>query len=177
MRASTVHRIGLLGFALAVALIALAAWGSYHAVAGLREATRYVRQTLRVREQAEIVLSLVKDAETAQRGYVVTGREEYLQPYRSTITLLPRHLAELRTLVIDDARQRGHVATLETLIADKLREVEDTVEARRQGGFDAGARIIDAGHGKQMMDHLREAVAGILEAEEALFSERRALEE
>ena len=52
MRALTVRRIGLLGFALAVALIALAAWGSYRAVADLGEATRGVRQTLRVRQQA-----------------------------------------------------------------------------------------------------------------------------
>ena len=176
MRALTVRRIGILGFALAVALIALAAWGSYRAVADLREATRQVRQTLRVRQQAEIVLSLLKDAETAQRGFVVTGREEYLQPYQSTVALLPRHLQELRTLVADDAQQRENVAAVEALIADKLREVEDTIAARRRGGFDA-ARVIDAGHGKQTMDRLREAVGRVLAVEEGLFSERRVLEE
>ena len=130
MRALTVRRIGILGFAMAVALIALAAWGSYRAVAELREATLHVRHTLGVRQQAEIVLSLLKDAETAQRGYVVTGREEYLQPYQSTVALLPGHLEQLRALVADDARQRDNVATLEALIADKLRDVEDTIAAR-----------------------------------------------
>lgn len=177
MRALTVRRIGLLGFALAVALIALAAWGSYRAVADLREATRHVRQTLRVRQQAEIVLSLVKDAETAQRGYVVTGRDEYLEPHRSAVVLLSGHLEELRALVQDDPRQREAVGGLEGLIADRLRDVDDTIEARRRGGFAAAARVIDSGRGKEIMDGLRRAVARILDAEEALFSERRVLEE
>lgn len=177
MRALTVRGIGLLGFAIAVTLIALAGWGSYRAVADLREATRHVRHTLSVRQQAEIVLSLLKDAETAQRGYVVTGREEYLQPYQSTVALLPRHLEQLRTLVADDARQRDSVATIEALIRDKLREVDDTIAARRQGGFDAAARVIDSGYGKRIMDRLREAVGRVLEAEEGMFSERAVLEE
>jgi PAS domain S-box-containing protein len=177
MRALTVRRIGLLGFAVAVALIALAAWGSYRAVADLREATRGVRQTLRVRQQAEIVLSLVKDAETAQRGYVVTGREEYLAPYQSAMALLPRHLDELRALVAASPGQRDLVTRVERLTADKLRETADTIAVRRQGGFDAAARAIDAGHGKQLMDRLREEMARLLDGEEAVFSVRRALEE
>src|SRR5262245_3734229 len=53
MRALTVRGIGLLGFAAAVGLIAVAAWGSYRAVGNLRDATLDVRHTLRVREQAE----------------------------------------------------------------------------------------------------------------------------
>jgi PAS domain S-box-containing protein len=177
MRALTVRRIGLLGFAIAVTLIALAAWGSYRAVVDLREATLHVRHTLRVRQQAEIVLSLLKDAETAQRGYVVTGREEYLQPHQSTVALLPRHLEQLRMLVADDPRQRGDVATIEALIRDKLREVDDAIAARRQGGFAAAARVIDSGYGMRIMDRLREAVRRVLEAEEGMFSERAVLEE
>jgi PAS domain S-box-containing protein len=177
MRALTVRRIGLLGFALAVALIALAAWGSYRAVADLGEATRGVRQTLRVRQQAEIVLSLLKDSETAQRGFVVTGREEYLEPHQSTLALLPRHLEQLRALAADNAGQRDNVAALEALIAARLRDVEDTIAVRRQGGLDPAARLIDTGQGKQIMDGIRQAVARVLAVEDALFEERRALEE
>ena len=177
MRALTVRRIGVVGFAIAVALIALAAWASYRSVADLREATRHVRNTLRVRQQAEVVLSLLKDAETAQRGYVVTGREEYLEPYRSTVALLPSHFEQLRALVVGDARQRDQVTALEALIRDKLREVDDAIAARRQGGFDAAVRAIDSGQGKRLMDRLRETVARILVAEEATFSVRRAQEE
>src|SRR5262245_18107406 len=177
MRTPTVRRIGQLGFALAVVLIALAAWASDQAVAELLEATSHVRQTLRVRQEAEIVLSLLKDAETAQRGYAVTGREEYLQPYQSTVALLPGHLERLRALVRDDPRQREAVGGLEGLIADKLRDVDETIEARRRSGFAAAASVIEFGRGKEIMDGLRRAVARILAAAEALFSERRALEE
>ena len=176
MRAMTVRRMGLLGFALAVALIALAAWGSYRALADLREATHGVRQTMRIRQEAEIVLSLLKDAETAQHGYVVTGRDDYLQPYQSAVNLLPRHLNALRALVADEAGQRD-LAGLEALVADKLREVSGTVAARRQGGFGAAAQVIEAGSGKQIMDRLRQVVGHLLEEEEARFSVRRELEQ
>jgi methyl-accepting chemotaxis protein len=107
------------------------------------------------------VLSLVKDAETGQRGFVITGDEEYLEPHRSAIVALPATLDALRDLMADEPAQARRLAEVESLAATKLAELRQTIELRRSAGFDAALGVIKGGEGKRTMDELRRVLGDL----------------
>ncbi|HEV8676539.1 MAG TPA: CHASE3 domain-containing protein [Methylomirabilota bacterium] len=177
MRSLTVWRLSVLAFALACALLAALGWMSYRRLAELREAARSVEHTLTVRSAADVLLSLIKDAETGQRGFLVTGDASYLQPYGTAVASIPERLERLRQLTIDNRSQQEHLAALDGLIRQKLDELNATIGAYRSEGPAAAARIVLGGDGKQVMDRIRTVVAAIRAEENRLLSERTAVED
>ena len=112
------------------------------------------------------VLSLVKDAESGQRGYVITGRPEYLAPYRSAAASIEAQLDALERLAREDAVQRRLMADLRRRVGAKLGELELTVGLRDRKGFDLTRDVIALGAGRAEMEALR-ATAGEMAAHEA----------
>ena len=78
------------------------------------------------------MLSSAKDAETGQRGFVLTGDPQYRQVYDQAITALPSELSNLRASVADEPALRARVATLDNLISEKLAELKQTVALARE---------------------------------------------
>ena len=164
-------------FALSCVVIAGLAWVSLSRMNRLQEETRLVRHTLLVREQTEAVLGLVKDAETGQRGYVITGDPGYLAPFAQAVTNVKDELAALRRLTREDPDQQERLRHLEALVAEKLVELDQTIRARTDQGFDAAAHIVATDRGKRLMDEIR-LLAGTMRSEEdRLYAERAAREE
>jgi len=110
---------------------------------------------------ADQVLSDVKDAETGQRGYVITGSNDYLDPYTKGSESTVADFNKLRDLVSPNPRQKENVARLDKLIHDKLDELKETVDARRDSGFDASAAIVRSNRGKLLMDGIRATIAAM----------------
>jgi PAS domain S-box-containing protein len=106
-------------------------------------------------QQIEQALSSVKDAESGQRGFVLTGNPDYLDAYNAALSALPGQLAILRASVADEPAQRTRVATLSGLIAEKLDELKETVALRRNEGFKAALSVVETNRGKQTMDAIR----------------------
>ncbi len=114
-------------------------------------------------EQLESVL---KDAETGQRGFIITGDESYLLPFNQATARLPADLEKLRkypSVVITPEE----VAKVTALIQQKMAELNSTIEVRRSQGFDATLPIVRAGSGKQLMDDLRSEVGRLRERQAA----------
>jgi CHASE3 domain sensor protein len=88
----TARRLSLAAFGAACVLLILVGWVSVRQAVNLREANRAVERTLIVREELEVILSLVKDAETGQRGFLITGSAQYLEPYELARTSMAQHL-------------------------------------------------------------------------------------
>src|SRR6476660_9800787 len=110
-------------------------------------------------EQLESVL---KDAETGQRGFIITGDENYLLPFNQATARLPVDLEKLRkypSVVITPEE----VAKVTALIQQKMAELNSTIEVRRSQGFDATLPIVQAGSGKKLMDDLRSEVGRLKE--------------
>jgi PAS domain S-box-containing protein len=106
--------------------------------------------------------SVVKDAETGQRGFVITGDESYLQPFNQATAQLPADLEKLRkcsrvVLAPDEA------AKVADLVQRKMEELRSSIDLRRSGGFEAALPQIQSGSGKQLMDELRQEVAQLRE--------------
>lgn len=118
-----------------------------------------VQHSNEVYVRLERVLALARDAETGQRGYVITGRDDYLEPYRDAEPKLERQLDQLSSLLQNDPPQMQRLARLRGLVDEKHRELQQVIDVRREKGFDAAQAIVMTDTGKAFMDRAREAVA------------------
>ncbi len=173
MRSSTAWRASLVAFALGIALLAAGAWTAYTRLTELRDANAAVEHTLLVRAEAGGVLSLLKDAETGQRGFVIVGADDYLAPYSAALNALPGRVDQLRRLTADNAVQQKHVADLDDLITRRLDVLRGGIDARRRGGPEAAAAVVRDGEDKRLMDAAREVVDAITAEEDRLLVERQ----
>lgn len=114
--------------------------------------------------QSEFVLSSVKDAETALRGYLLTGDETFLQPWTEASARLPEQIARLRDHVGRAAVGQAELRILQQHTAERLALIDRSIELRR-GGDAAGALApIRSSEGKRAMDLLRAEVANFQDA-------------
>ncbi len=155
----------MLGYGLAIAAVIIIAVLSYIAVRGSVDNAQRVTHTLRLVEQLQALLSTMKDAETGQRGYLLTGEESYLEPYTNARAALAGEISRARELVVTDASQQQRLQVLEQLSADKMAELAQTVVLRRKGDTAAAMALVHTDRGREIMDRIR-AVAADMTAEE-----------
>ena len=132
-----------------------------------------VEHTNKVNNQMDLFLSDMKDAETGQRGYIITGDETYLQPYNAALTSIPADLSNLHTL-IQAADVKAAIAPVDTLVASKLAELKQTIDLRRTSGFDAAEAVVATNAGKETQDAIRTDVASAQKIENDLQTQRNA---
>ena len=118
-----------------------------------------------IAESARLLLALT-DAETGQRGFVITGDEKYLLPYNNARAELPEIAGRLRSTKIISLRPQT-LAAIQELAEAKLAELESTIAARRAQGLEAAAAIVTKGSGNQVMSQLREQIVRLQEQQEA----------
>lgn len=171
MRWSISHTINI-GFGVALLILSIVGVASYRSTIGLVEASARVAQTHRVIEQLESVFSRLKDVETGERGYIITGRPGYLEQYNVALGRIDQDLGNLRSLTADNPNQQRRLDALEPLIARKLAFTRATVDTRAAQGFEAAARQLLTGEGKSLMDEIRRLIDQ-MEAEENRLLEQR----
>ena len=130
-----------------------------------------------VRNATDDLLALLTDAETAQRGYLLTGKETYLEPYNKARTALPAVLASLDSATRSNSTQAERVAALQPVLAAKLQELAKTIDVRRSQGLAPALEIVDSGKGKALMDDVRARCAVIRDLSEQRTAEFAALAE
>ncbi len=111
----------------------------------------------------EIVLGKVTDAETGQRGYIITGNEDYLRPYHAAVATIDKDIKKLRFITKDNAGHQQMLDTLEPLIIEKLGGLANRINLRKNKGFDAAAREVRIAKGKDIMDKIRKNTDGMEE--------------
>ena len=112
-------RQGLLlnaGLAVALAILAAAGWQSDRNLRAVAEADKWVTHTHVAIQDLERLMSALKDEETGQRGYLLTGEEIYLEPYQAAPGLARSNLADLKQLTLDNLAQQQRLARIEALI-------------------------------------------------------------
>jgi len=128
---------------------------SYHQWWRYRDANAEAGQTRDVLGACDQLLSSLTDAETSQRGFLLTGEQNYLQPYNHAIQEIPAELSTIWRLLGARAGQSGNAARLNALTADKLAELRETIDARRMGGLAAALAMVENGRGQKAMDDIR----------------------
>jgi PAS domain S-box-containing protein len=124
-----------------------------------------VEHTSEVRLSLSHLLSIIVDAETGVRGYLLAGEGTFLEPYQRSQAAWPAELAHLRTLTADNPEQQRRLGRVQQLIGERFE-----ILAKMRSGYDAGERgeplIALVREGKPRMDALR-AIIAELEGEEA----------
>jgi methyl-accepting chemotaxis protein len=150
---------------------------AYQNTQTLIENDRQVSHSHQVRGALGELLSLLKDAETGYRGYIITGNEAFLEPYNPAPAELEKALDNLRRLTSDNRIQQQRLDAIAPVITTKLAELKANVELRRTAGFEPAAKVVAAGAGKASMDQLRVMVAEMDREERELLDTRHALAE
>jgi CHASE3 domain sensor protein len=132
-----------------------------------------IEQTHQVIATLNQLFISLQDAETGQRGFVITGDESYLKPYQEAVTALTPTLAHLRELTAESETQSIRIGRLGMLVDDKLAELGRTIVLRRAAGFRVAATDIASNVGKDLMDDVRREVALVGTAERTLLQERQ----
>jgi diguanylate cyclase (GGDEF)-like protein len=172
MEASTSRIAG--GFLFAFALLALNALVSFTTLNDLVAANHLVANTEQsLRLLGELRAALV-DAETGQRGYIISGEERYLEPYTNARPVIAAKLKELLRLTMDDTERAARLSSLEPLVAKRLDWLNEGIAARRQGGATSAVGLGQEGQGKTAMDRIRHIVSEIQNREEILLATRSA---
>jgi methyl-accepting chemotaxis protein len=172
MRSWTPRRASLIGFVLSAALFAGIGMFAVIRIIELGAANAAVEHTLMVRAEAEGLMSLMKDAETGQRGYIITGQQEYVEPYNTAVIELPKRIQSFRRFTADNPVQQQNITVFEGLAHRKMMILRDGIAARQEDGFDAAAAIVAAGEGKRVMDASRVVVSQMLAEEDRLWHDR-----
>jgi len=160
------------GFALSFVLLAAIGAVAYRSINTLSRTSSSVAHTHVVLEHIASVLSLLKDAETGQRGYIITGDESFLEPYQDAGTEIATTVNELRDLTSDNPAQQKRIRQAEPLIAAKLSELKRIIEMRRNRDVEQATKAVQAGVGKKIMDDLRRVLAEMEQEERDLLKRR-----
>jgi methyl-accepting chemotaxis protein len=131
-----------------------------------------VDHTFQVMSGIDNVLLRLQDAETGQRGFIITGDEAYLAPFKSAEQELSDALAGLGRMVSDNADQQIEIANLQQLADGKLSELQETIVTRRNEGLEPARLKVISSTGKETMDRIR-SVAGAMRTTEQRLLEAR----
>lgn len=160
-----------------VLLCCVAIWAVWAQHQNVEKTRLALQQSYRVQVQLQNVFSLIQDAETSQRGYILTGDPAFLTPYNDAAPAIGRSLGRLQALLRDDPDLLQKVIALEQLIQAKRTEMARTIQIRDTQGGAAAAAAVQGGIGKKLMDQIRDSIASLRGAEERARTDRRALEE
>ncbi|WAC72136.1 response regulator [Roseateles sp. SL47] len=155
----------VLAFALAVLTILMTAFMSWRSQQAQSATADAMARTLEVQEQIQALGSAIKDAETGQRGYLLTGTDTYLLPFNTAQVVLPTAVQRLRVSWADNAPQRARLDTVELLYKTKLAEMKETIDMRRRGDSVDALATVQGDRGRILMDRIR-TLLGEMEREE-----------
>jgi signal transduction histidine kinase len=159
MKSSIFSKVSL-GFGAALAIVLAIDVVSYRSLRALIAHVEAMFQIERIDHELIHVLRLLQDAETGQRGFVITGEKSYLQPYEEALRTLHQDIGRMREMVLRVGSRplQDSVNALDPLVDEKLAELRDTIEARRQEGFDAAQVLVRSNHGMNAMNNIRRLI-------------------
>ena len=118
--------------------------------------------------------SLVKDAETGQRGFLYTGDPKYLTPYDLAVGEVTGHIDRLAELTADNPRQQARISELRGLVQGKLNELGQTIAYYRAGRPEEAKAIVVSDHGRLLMTQIRSLTEEMVREEDSLWAARSA---
>jgi PAS domain S-box-containing protein len=159
-------RITATVFGLTAAFVTGSTWLTYRAGERVLKLHQEEEERRRTMVALDDLFSTLQDAETGQRGFIITGDEKYLEPFRSAQARLPERIkrfANSSQLGISE----GNRNALDEAIQQKIAELTQTIEVRRSEGFEAVLPFIRDDNGKKIMDRIRGMVARLREEQQA----------
>jgi PAS domain S-box-containing protein len=145
---------------------------SYQATRTLINNDQWVRHTYQVINELEVILSTVKDAETGERGYIISGLDNFLEPYQAALAEIDNRIQALKALTADNPAHQARIPVLQRKINDRIESLKMGIALRRTGDAAGAYRLIASGIGKRQMDDLRQFISGMEADQNRLLIER-----
>jgi two-component sensor histidine kinase/CHASE3 domain sensor protein len=155
-----------------LALICLAAMASLLLMQGIGRQLRDVADTYAVRSAALELTHVLSQAEAAQRGYLLTGDEDFIGPYREAVSSLDRRVAALKQMTEDDPGQRARVTSITGDIASKMAEMARTVELVAAEREAEAQTLTETGMGVRLMAEVNATLEDFIAEEDLKLAAR-----
>jgi len=137
------------------------------------EDREWVNHTYLVVEKLQTIRIDITQAETGQRGYMLTGQDKYLELYGAGVNRVHQDMIELADLIADNSRERDAIRRLDPLIAARLAELGDGIEVRKRSGLLAGVEAVTrANNGEKWMGQIAAQISEMRQTEAQLLSKR-----
>jgi CHASE3 domain sensor protein len=154
-----------------VALVAMT-WLVHQTGGQFNDSFNWVLRNYKVLDMFEQTQAHIVDAEANQRGYLLTGRQEYIEPYQSAMGLINDDLSQLKRLTLNDPAQQSNLATLERLVTEEL--VFDPATAFSNGQFSTNTSVVAlTARGKAKIESLRQVLFLAREEQEQSLSKHQ----
>jgi len=157
------------GFVLLTGVVAVTAWF----VSRQESANKWVQHTLEVRERLARILSVLQDAETGQRGYLLTADESYLDPFKRAMAEYDSDIEKLGAAIADNETQKQAVSSLRTVAEDRIAVLQKGINVMRTGDRAGAREIVLTGQGTDLMNRTRAILERMGAEESRLLIERR----
>lgn len=151
-----------IGLGLSLLILFITSLASYLSITSLIRNADMVAHSNEVMGKLESVISTLKDAETGQRGFLLTGDKEFLEPYNGAKQRAIDLLEEVKTETRDNEFQQRNVEKLEGIINDRLEIIKKTVDDKGRGLSTGLGELVN---GKTYMDAARDLI-NVMKAEE-----------
>lgn len=175
------NRTYLLPIAITAAFLAVAIFGivTYANTSKIRKSEATVAQSYAIRESTQLLLSAMKDTETGQRGYLLTGEESFLTPYQTGVEKAEREFARLTELAANNGRLAENTAALRETFEIQQAHFRQTIEIRQSQPAarvsDEVLALVKSGRGREAMENARRIAAEIIAAENERLKESESL--
>jgi signal transduction histidine kinase len=158
----------------AIIVVTANAWFAFRSLESIEKSQGWVEHTWQVIGQVERIMTSTEDAETSIRGYLLSGEDNYLDPYQTAMRELPPELDRFQTLTSDNPSQQVRLAEMRSVLDQRTNSLAQAIQSRRSGDRNMVQALALSGSGKAEMDRLRR-IANDMEAEERrLLSSRTA---
>lgn len=158
------------GFGLAAAILVLIGVASYGSLTEFEETVDWVTHTQQVLGALQAVLSDMQEAQTGLRGYVVTGKEHFLEPYERALKVLDSDQDRLVTLSQDNPEQRRKIENLKALIVTELALLKTMIAVRKDADYKSVQMESYMAQDKKIMDSIRVAIEDMQAGEKTLLA-------
>jgi CHASE3 domain sensor protein/nitrogen-specific signal transduction histidine kinase len=140
-----------------------------------RSARQWSERSYQVIDAIKDLNLALRSAETGQRGYLLTGRDDYLAPYKAAIDHVGALQGQLLQLTADNTIEQARLHELLPVIQHKLEDLAQTVQAQRDGGFNGALQIVQTDAGRDAMVKIEKTLTTMTTNERALLAQRLAV--
>ncbi len=161
------------GFGLAMLILSIVSTASYQNTTKLFQRQKRVEKTYQVLQEIRDVLTTLRDAERARRGYIITGKELYLVTYNTAIKEINPKFNQVRRETADNLNHQRSLDIIEPLIAQRVTLIKKSVELYKQNKYDTATQIKLTDEGIRLHDEIWKIIVK-MEGEEQLLLQRRA---
>ncbi len=169
MASYIVARANLVVVAVLLAVVCVVGGATWDRFSALRAARTWSQHSDAVLQTIAHLDLAVREAETGQRGFLLTGDAAYLQPYEAALGQVSDLEGELQRLTADEPAAQAHLHALAPILQRKLEELAQSIQLRRSVGLDAAMRIVRTGIGRDLTGRIETALGAMTAGEQALL--------